>query len=177
MIRKEGESGRRPILATFVGNNRQMLQEIRDSLSHHLRPQQDAKLDGQQQQQQQGQARGDGSISQSTPNLNGSRNKRFEYNQTAMAEIRKSLDGFQISESPNSHINHCVPNGLDMEIPVNKRMLQQLIRMGHDEVRMASTTSTHLPRLKDIFIFRDIFQPIFIPVLLCIFLAKYSWIL
>ena len=49
--------GRRPLLATFVGSNRQMLNDIRDSLSH-LRK---AQLEG------DGDLRSD--LSQSTSNL------------------------------------------------------------------------------------------------------------
>ena len=136
MIRKEGDGGRRPLLTTFVGNNRQMLQEIRDSLCHL-------------QKQQPGENRQDGAaanqikgdLSQSTPNLingGGKSLSRDEYNQTAMAKIRQSLDGFQISE-PTDSLIHC-PNGLDTEVTqVDRNMLQTLMKMGWDEVCIISS--------------------------------------
>ncbi|CAG5123113.1 unnamed protein product, partial [Candidula unifasciata] len=97
MIRKETDrpstGGRRPLLVTFVGNNRLMLNEIRDSLSH-LRKH---DLDGSSPMSNL-QLRPE--LSQSTPNLleKSAGNKvtrRDNQHHKALAEIRDSLRPYQ----------------------------------------------------------------------------------
>ena len=161
MIRRENESAglpRRPLLSTFVGNNRQMLVGVRDSLSH-LNPQEIANGEGtspnspnSNSSASPSSARGSGAageISQSTPNLNGTGGSsgsggsgrslsRSEYNQSAMASIRESLMGFQVAGGASTPVNHCggpLPiNDVDDLQQVNKQMLQVLLSRGYDEV-------------------------------------------
>ena len=99
MIRKELSAdrpgGRRPLLVTFVGNNRQMLNEIRDSLSHLRKHDLEGFNDvsGMQLKTE---------LSQSTPNLldqksaTGSKmTRRDNQHHKALAEIRDSLRPYQ----------------------------------------------------------------------------------
>lgn len=131
MIRKEPErtgGGRRPLLATFVGNNRQMLNEIRDSLSH-LR-----KLEGDGEVAGPGGAQLKSELSQSTPNLadksagstgTGAK-KGLEYHHKTLAEIRDSLRPFQTGNRPQATAG-------DSEVSPHK--IKQVMALGVDEVR------------------------------------------
>lgn len=94
MIRKEPDrpGGRRPLLVTFVGNNRQMLNEIRDSLSHLRKNDLEGYADGLQLKPE---------LSQSTPNLleqkpaSSKISRRDNQHHKALAEIRDSLRPYQ----------------------------------------------------------------------------------
>uniref|UniRef100_A0A0B7AYS4 non-specific serine/threonine protein kinase n=1 Tax=Arion vulgaris TaxID=1028688 RepID=A0A0B7AYS4_9EUPU len=97
MIRKEidrpGTGGRRPLLLTFVGNNRLMLNEIRDSLSHVRRNDLEGCHDFSNLQLKT-------ELSQSTPNLLekstvGKMTRRDNQHHKALAEIRDSLRPYQ----------------------------------------------------------------------------------
>ncbi len=146
--------GRRPLLSTFEGNNRQMLMGIKDSLHHHI-AEKFPKVDGDQ-------LGGKSELSHSTPNLldsssnngsehatNGNNNAaannsnknmtRLQYNKYAMAQIQKSLHGYEVHDNGGLGSNHCyIANGMDIEVtPVNKKMLQQLMSMGADEVSLS----------------------------------------
>ncbi|KAK7493110.1 hypothetical protein BaRGS_00015631 [Batillaria attramentaria] len=125
MIRKEperGGGGRRPLLATFVGNNRQMLNEIRDSLSH-LR-----KLEGDGEVAGPGGAPLKSELSQSTPNLAdksaAGAKKGLESHHKTLAEIRDSLRPFQTGNRPQAAAG-------DSE--VSRQKIQQVMALGVDE--------------------------------------------
>lgn len=131
MIRKDPDrgGGRRPLLATFVGNNRQMLNEIRDNLSHLRRN----VLEG------DGEGTGGGGVqplkgdlSQSTPNLadkaavavpSGPK-KGLEYHHKTLAEIRDSLRPFQTVNRGQS----------GNESETSRQKIQQIMALGVDEV-------------------------------------------
>ena len=91
-------AGRRPMLATFGGSNRQMLLDIRDSLSH-VRKQPvaaavaAAAVDG---MQVKAEAVNGGEKAKQMPG-------RLGYNQKAMAEIRQSLQGFRAATANGLH--------------------------------------------------------------------------
>lgn len=130
MIRKDPDrgGGRRPLLATFVGNNRQMLNEIRDNLSHLRRN----VLEG------DGEGTGGGGVqplkgdlSQSTPNLadkaavavpSGPK-KGLEYHHKTLAEIRDSLRPFQTVNRGQS----------GNESETSRQKIQQIMALGVDE--------------------------------------------
>ena len=142
--------GRRPLLFTFEGNNRQMLIDIKDSLNHVVKK----APNGNDLASQLGGKSSE--LSHSSPNLldgsskaNGVNNNtnihkmsRFQYNQRAMAEIQKSLENYAVPDG----IGHgYLANGMDIEVtPVNKKMLQQLMSMGADEVRFQFSVLGHL---------------------------------
>ena len=127
-------AGRRPLVLPV--NKRYMLHEIRDSLSHHVR---------QQQQQQAGISK---ELSQSTPNLapksdqksnsgqqQGKGASRLGYNQKALAEIREDLKGHEIAEPSSGIVNpSSVANGYGFDPHVDDHMVRQLLNMGYDEV-------------------------------------------
>lgn len=100
MIRREdrtGGGGRRPLLVTFVGNNRQMLNEIRDSLSHLRKNDLDLCNDLSALQLKP-------ELSQSTPNLPeksaGSKmTRRDNQHDKTLAVIRDSLRPYQNAPS------------------------------------------------------------------------------
>ena len=82
-------------------------------------------------------------LCQSSPNLanlekpngvgKGAAPSRLGYNQKAMAQIRESLQGFQISESTS--VSGALTNGYgDETSPISKYILRQLMQMGYDEV-------------------------------------------
>lgn len=137
MIRKEPErgGGRRPLLATFVGNNRQMLNEIRDSLSHLRKSQTEADSEMPPSNMH---LRTE--MSQSTPNLadkstitssassagtpSGAK-RGLEYHHKTLAEIRDSLRPFQTGNRTQS--------GEDVDISRNK-IQQVMMTVGVDEV-------------------------------------------
>ena len=121
---KDGEK-RRPMLSTFVGNNRQMLTEIRDSLSH-LR-----KTPGDGSRPDHVQGFGENQLA--PPPAGGVGGKGRHYTQMALAEIKQSLEGFQVNEPNSSGL--AFPNGYDLEVqPVSEHLLRQLMQMGYDEV-------------------------------------------
>ena len=136
--------GRRPYL--FSGDNRQMLQGVRDSLSHLRQPQLQV-----QSQDKQATTRSNlrPDLSQSTPDLLGKVNGigtsmsprpkpntggnagRFAYNKQAMAEINQSLTGF---ENPDNRFS-TVSNGYDLEtVEPSEVILKELVDRGWDEV-------------------------------------------
>ncbi|KAI0220702.1 hypothetical protein LSAT2_027821 [Lamellibrachia satsuma] len=149
--------GRRPLLSTFGGNNRQMLQNIRDTLSYLQPTHKDTTGDS---GAASGTSRGAESgmqikaelllqakaadLCHSSPNLASTVEKsnggskgmppsRLGYNQKAMAKIRESLQGFQINESTT--VSGALTNGYDDETaPISKYILRQLMQMGYDEV-------------------------------------------
>jgi hypothetical protein len=113
-----------------------MLQEVNKSLSHAIRAQQQQNHVADVMQ-----IKGDlgvkPELSKSSPNLvdkapgMGRPQKRFGYNQRAMAQIKQSLAGFQISGESRSILR----NGYDLEVtPINQHMLRQLTLTGCDEV-------------------------------------------
>ena len=131
MSRKEGGSGRRPLLSTFVGNNRQMLTEIRDSLSH-VRKNGDGKLELPPQGKD---------LSQSTSNLvdkNAKVNaKGLSYTKRALDTIRQDIEPFKTVEQDP------VGDGAGARPTTNisfdndefrKLFTQQLLLLGYDEV-------------------------------------------
>ena len=138
--------GRRPLLSTFEGNNRQMLLDIKDSLNHVVKK----APNGTDLGNQLGGGKSS-ELSHSSPNLLDSNNRangvnnnasaavtsnpkmsRFQYNQRAMAEIQRSLERYEVHDGM---AHGYVANGMDIEVtPVNKKMLQQLMSMGADEV-------------------------------------------
>ena len=112
-------------MATFDGNNRLMLQQIRDSLSYLQKPKDDAV-------NQPGAQNRD--LNRSAPNVADKTGKlgtgRDGYRQHALAQIRQSLAKFQVGEQSNS------PN-LDAGFGVTeaKRFLQTISDiLGCDEV-------------------------------------------
>ncbi|XP_074647480.1 serine/threonine-protein kinase LATS1-like isoform X2 [Tubulanus polymorphus] len=142
MIRKEGERGRRPLLSTFVGNNRQMLQEIRDSLSHHLRRAEQQPLRPELSQSSPnlvdnelstGAAASPGNNNNAGGQQNANKMTRLGYHQKALAEIRKSLKPFATGDSENEQLAaNVIHLGMD-SLSVNQSMLQQMVSMGYDE--------------------------------------------
>ena len=127
MIRKEPErgGGRRPLLAAFVGNNRQMLNDIRDSLSHLRKSQLEGDGDGSMQLRTE--------LSQSTPNLADKSNaptgtkKGLENHHKTLAEIREALRPFQTGRDRTQG-----SSGGD----VTRHKIQQVTaHLGVDEVR------------------------------------------
>ena len=134
MLRNEGGAGRRPLLATFVGNNRQMLQEIRDSLSHLRKQQQSGDTKSEPMQ-----IKGDlashtqSNLAERIPGAGGLKSKGFQYHQRALAEIKNSLRPFENNDPSQTVVNL---NGLDGERPeIKEHMLRQLMSMGYDQVR------------------------------------------
>uniref|UniRef100_A0A0B7AW07 non-specific serine/threonine protein kinase n=1 Tax=Arion vulgaris TaxID=1028688 RepID=A0A0B7AW07_9EUPU len=163
MIRKENDrpvaGGRRPLLVTFVGNNRQMLNEIRDSLSYlrkndlegyndfsnlHLKPE----------------------LSQSTPNLleksAGSKmTRRDNQHHKALAEIRDSLRPYQNASngpisgtgggsgggsSDNSSSASSTSSHAASEAESNFEKVQKIMQYGFDEdiaVRALQLSGNH----------------------------------
>lgn len=123
-------AGRRPLLSTFVGNNRHMLQEIRDNLSHLRKNQEGNAADL---------ANIKPELSQSTPNLvdkSAAKMTRLDlYHQKALAEIRDSLRPFQTVSDTSSTASSSSSSQANGDIDVNKQMLQQLVACGIDEVR------------------------------------------
>ncbi|KAL8611438.1 hypothetical protein ACOMHN_014493 [Nucella lapillus] len=126
MIRKEPErgGGRRPLLAAFVGNNRQMLNDIRDSLSHLRKSQ----LEG------DGDVQGKTELSQSTPNLADKAatpigtKKGLENHTKTLAEIRETLRPFQNAAGGRDR-----PQGSN-DGDVTRSKIQQIIaNIGVDE--------------------------------------------
>ena len=127
MNRKEPErgGGRRPLLAAFVGNNRQMLNDIRDSLSHLRKSQLEGDGDSGGMQQLRTE------LSQSTPNLidrsatpTGTK-KGLENHTKALAEIRETLRPFQTGRDR--------PQGSN-DGSVSRSKIQQVMALGVDEV-------------------------------------------
>ncbi|CAH1799139.1 unnamed protein product [Owenia fusiformis] len=119
--RKDSEpiAGRRPLLTTFTGNNRQMLQDIRDNLSH-IRKNQQLQQQGEGGKTEPMQIKPD--LIQNATNANtNAKMSRLGYNQFALAKIRDSLQPYQ--------------NGLEggENVLVDKLMLHQIIAMGYDE--------------------------------------------
>lgn len=117
--------GRRPLLATFDGNNRLMLQQIRDSLSYLRKPQDEpSNLTNIPLKD----------LSRSTPNLTDKPGKpvagRSGYKQHALAQIRQSLEKFQVGEET---IGPNLDNGL--EVPDARKLLWTISEIcGCDEV-------------------------------------------
>ena len=127
MIRKEPErgGGRRPLLAAFVGNNRQMLNDIRDSLSHLRRSQLEGDGEGGMQLRAE--------LSQSTPNLadksstHTGTKKGLENHHKTLAEIREALRPFQTGRDRTHGSN---------DGDITRLKIQQVMgRLGVDEVR------------------------------------------
>ncbi|XP_013416744.1 serine/threonine-protein kinase LATS1 [Lingula anatina] len=129
MIRKEA-GGRRPLLSTFTGNNRQMLHEIRDSLSH-LRKNQPAD-GGKPEPMQIKPPEAGQSTSNIADRIGVGKAGRLGYHQKALAEIRDSLKPFQNSDTASAGNSPSSSNGLDVD-SVNRHMLLHLVKMGYDE--------------------------------------------
>lgn len=107
-----GERRRRPILDTFVGNNRQMLQNVRDSLINSLQKKQTD----------------DGSDTSSNPDKSSKMTRGTH--EKALEEIRNSLKPHEI-QTANS-------DGINGELE-NTQVTRQTIQMppqswSHDEV-------------------------------------------
>ncbi|KAK7108104.1 serine/threonine-protein kinase LATS1-like [Littorina saxatilis] len=124
MIRKEPErgGGRRPLLAAFVGNNRQMLNDIRDSLSHLRKSQLEEDGEGGMQLKTE--------LSQSTPNLAdksgaaGGTKKGLENHHKTLAEIREALRPFQTGRNRSQGAS---------DGDVTRYKIQQVMLLGVDE--------------------------------------------
>lgn len=145
MIRKENErSGRRPLLLTFVGNNRQMLNEIRDSLSHLRKNDLEGCSEFSSLQHKL-------DLSQSTPNLleksSGSKmTRRDNQHHQALAEIRDSLRPYQNtssgpvsggsggSSSDNSSSASSTSSHAASDAESNMSKVQTIMQYGFDEV-------------------------------------------
>ena len=160
MLRPEGDAGgqgRRPLLATFEGNNRQILQGIRDNLSHvlsknspnqgqgtHPANRTDMQIKAGAAAKAEGPHGAGAGLQPGNPGAPPATvakpNERLVYNQKAMASIKQDLRGFQISEPPNGGVNPVVMrNGYDIEsMPVQEPHLRSLVSMGYDEVCIAS---------------------------------------
>ncbi|KAI8792121.1 Serine/threonine-protein kinase lats1 [Biomphalaria glabrata] len=150
MIRKEPDrpsaGGRRPLLVTFVGNNRQMLNEIRDSLSHLRKNDLEGYSDLSNLQHKP-------ELSQSTPNLleksAGSKmTRRDNQHHQALAEIRDSLRPYQNATngpsngvsgagstggSDNSSTNSSTSSHAASDADATSMRVQQLVQYGFDE--------------------------------------------
>ncbi|RUS81120.1 hypothetical protein EGW08_011106 [Elysia chlorotica] len=113
---RQGPNGRRPLLVTFDGNNRQMLNEIRDSLSHLRKNDVEAQYSEHllHPPSSGGQFKHD--LSQSTPNLLGKSNgsaggqankmtRRDTTHHETLAVIRDSLRPYQTDAG-------CTTNGV-----------------------------------------------------------------
>ncbi|CAL1528930.1 unnamed protein product [Lymnaea stagnalis] len=148
MIRKEpdrpSQGGRRPLLVTFVGNNRQMLNEIRDSLSHLRKNDLEGYNDLSNLQLKP-------ELSQSTPNLleksAGSKmTRRDNQHHKALAEIRDSLRPYQNASngpsngasggsggSDNSSTTSSTSSHTASDAEVSSSKVQQIMQYGFDE--------------------------------------------
>ncbi len=152
--------GRRPLLSTFEGNNRQILFALNDSLNQVVKKTPNGNIPATAGAGAMDHMSPKSELSHSTPNLlvdsnknangaaavaNGNNNvpstrgkgNRTQYNQLAMQAISKSIEQFAVSDTGAMGSNHCyVANGLEIEFTaVNKNMLQQLVSMGAEEVR------------------------------------------
>ncbi|CAG5127031.1 unnamed protein product [Candidula unifasciata] len=161
MIRKENErqtaGGRRPLLVTFVGNNRQMLNEIRDSLSHLRKNDLEGYSDFSNVQLKP-------EFCQIGSGLGGGNKvtRRDNQHHKALAEIRDSLRPYQNSingsssgasggssgggSSDNSSTTSCAssPAASDAESSMNK--VQNIMQYGFDEdiaVRALQLSGNH----------------------------------
>jgi len=145
--------GRRPLLSTFGGNNRQMLVGIRNNLSHlqHKDTTGDSGATlgtsrsanpGMQIKPELLLQEKAADLCQSSPNLASTAEKangsgkgvlpnRVEYTQNALARIKESLEGFQ----KDSSVSGTLTNGYDDEATlINTILLRQLMQMGYDKV-------------------------------------------
>lgn len=115
MNRKEADRTKRPKThpGTYVGNNRQMLQDIRDSLSHVRKPPnvEVSKVESMQLKVESG-----SSSSNSDPRTGGGIFKSSAYRQNALAEIRNSLlpfaNAINCSASPMSTLSSSTTSGV-----------------------------------------------------------------
>lgn len=112
---------RRQIPPTFVGNQQQMLRDIRENLRHLHR--QSPKPQG---------SEGAKVCGSEAPNGNRQQNRRISgQHQKALAEIRSSLEPYATSESGYSSCSECSTPSAD---GINRQYLNQLKAIGYDEV-------------------------------------------